>query len=130
MKKTLTMALVALPLVATAPEPAAADTTETLAYTFALTLAGTIAGAYAGPLVVPAVAPGVATAYSYIALPGLDAALVPLGASMAANPRLVGSVVGMTAGLVGGLYIFGEEAPDESVAAGRITTNTVVTIER
>ena len=140
----------------TVAKPAKADTTETLAYTFALTLAGTVGGAYLFPYAVPVVAPSVAGTYaataatvdgalaSVFAPPyfpaavasgyaasasALNSVITTAGSYVVLEPRMVGSITGMTAGLVGGLYVFSEPV-EEKIEIAEDTTNTVVTLRR
>lgn len=138
--KRLAMAVALLAMVAvSAPRPASADTTETLAYTFALTLGGTVAGAYALPYIVPAVAPTIQAAYSGTSMvlgtvlptAALDSAMSSVGTFFVSEPRMIGAVSGMTAGLFTGLYYFSE---DEAVVADTPleaeTSNTAVKVRR
>ncbi|MCR9176018.1 MAG: hypothetical protein NXI19_08465 [Alphaproteobacteria bacterium] len=81
--------------------------TETLAYTFVLALAGTAAGAAVMPVVAPMAAPAVAGAYATTA-GAVNGALVGFGSLIMLEPRSMGAVLGMGAGLMSGLYFFGD----------------------
>jgi hypothetical protein len=111
------------------PRQASADNTEMLAKTFALTLAGTVAGAYALPYIVPIVAPSVSAAYSAVAGTAMDGVSAAVGAYIILEPRMIGAVTGMTAGLVSGLYIFSDEAVEEEIASN-VTSNTIIKLKR
>lgn len=153
MRRTITLAALVLVAILAVTRPAAADTTNTLAKTFALTLAGTLIGAYGLPYVTPVIAPVVGPAYvatasavngvlapimmsppavatGYAAMAGgINSALTTAGSYMVLQPRLVGAVAGMTAGLVGGIYVFSD--PVEEVQVGPVeTSNTVVQLQR
>jgi hypothetical protein len=137
--KRLAMAVALLAMVAvSAPRPASADTTETLAYTFALTLGGTVAGAYALPYIVPAIAPTVQAAYSGTSMvlgtvlptAGLDSAMSSVGSFFVTDPRMIGAITGMTAGLFTGLYLFSEEEATTDTPTESKTSNTAVKVRR
>lgn len=154
MRRALTVSTLALAGSLALARPVAADTTTTLAQTFALTLAGTIVGAYAWPYFAPSVAPVVGSAYAatagtvhgfltpvlstpaavasgYAATAGaIDGALTTAGTYAVAQPRLVGAVTGMAAGLIGGLYWFSEPAETEVADGPEETTNTVVMLQQ
>ena len=98
---------VALLLSLATPQPARSDTAATLGYTFALTLAGTVAGAALLPYLAPVAAPAVAAAYGTVA-GAVDTAATGVGGWLLSDPRLSGAVLGMAAGLVGGIVAFGD----------------------
>jgi hypothetical protein len=111
------------------PKQASADNTEMLAKTFALTLTGTVAGAYALPYIVPMVAPTVAAAYATVVGTALDGVSAAVGAYIVLEPRMIGAVTGMTAGLLGGLYFFSEEVAEEDIVS-KATSNTIIKLGR
>jgi hypothetical protein len=129
MRKFMMGAALAAALSMAAPRLASAEiTTETMAYTFALTLAGTVGAAILFPYVVPVVAPAVSTAYAATAT-SLDGVLATAGGYVVLEPRMIGAVTGMAAGLLSGLVIFARDEP-EAGPAMRKTTNTVIKISQ
>jgi len=111
--------------------PAKADNTEMLAKTFALTLGGTIAGAYALPYIVPIVAPAVSAAYTAVVGTALDGVAAVAAGYVVLEPRMIGAVTGMTAGLVSGLYFFSEEEAEvDPEAVAKVTSNKTIKLTR
>lgn len=111
--------------------PAKADNTEMLAKTFALTLGGTIAGAYALPYIVPIVAPAASAAYTAVVGTALDGVAAVAAGYVVLEPRMIGAVTGMTAGLVSGLYFFSEEEAEvDPEAVAKVTSNKTIKLTR
>ena len=110
--------------------PAKADNTEMLAKTFALTLGGTIAGAYALPYVVPIAAPAVSAAYTAVVGTAMDGVAAVVAGYVVLEPRMIGAITGMTAGLVSGLYFFSEEEEVDLEAVTKVTSNSAIKLMR
>jgi hypothetical protein len=131
MRRLILATVVAVALSSGASVPAKADNTETLAKTFALTLGGTIVGAYALPYIVPLAAPAVSTAYTAVVGTALDGVSAVVAEYVVLEPRMIGAITGMTAGLVGGLYFFSEEEEEvDAEAIAKATSNTAIKLTR
>ncbi len=109
MRKLLasTAIVAALATAPIAPAEAGEVTTQTLAYTFVFALAGTAAGAILVPYAVPVAAPVVAGAYTATA-GVVNSAVTGLGGLFVVEPRMTGAILGMTTGLLTGLYLYSE----------------------
>ena len=90
----------------------------------AATVDGALASVFAPPYFPAAVASGYAASAS-----ALNSVITTAGSYVVLEPRMVGSITGMTAGLVGGLYVFSEPV-EEKIETAEDTTNTVVTLRR
>lgn len=129
MRRLVLAAVLAAAVSSGASAPASADNTEMLAKTFALTLAGTIGGAYALPYIVPMAAPAVSAAYTAVVGTAMDGVSAAIGGYILLEPRMIGAVTGMTAGLVGGLYFFSEEEVEAEIVT-KVTSNTAIKLAR
>ena len=129
MKRLILMTVLMAVMCNGAPKHAYADSTEMLAKTFALTLAGTVAGALALPYIVPVVTPTVSAAYTAVVGTSMNGVSAAVGAYILLEPRMVGAVVGMTSGLLGGLYFFSDEVVEEEIIA-KVTSNTIIKLGR
>lgn len=129
MKRLILMIVFAALLAGTNPRQAEAVSTETLAKTFALTLAGTVGGAYVLPYLVPMVAPTVSAAYTAVVGTALDGITTTIGSYLILEPRMIGAVAGMTAGLIGGLTFFDDDVEKAEIAE-KATTNSAIQLKR
>jgi hypothetical protein len=129
MKRLILMIVFAALLAGTNPRQAEAVSTETLAKTFALTLAGTVGGAYVLPYLVPMVAPTVSAAYTAVVGTALDGITTTIGSYLILEPRMIGAVAGMTAGLIGGLTFFDDDVAKAEIAE-KATTNSAIQLKR